>query len=196
MMVDAELPRPERRADIMAMPITIPRLTIDDLDHFPDDGNRYELIDGVLLVTPAPGAPHQVIATRISTALSNLLAPYPDFLVAAPGVVLVAPRHRLEPDVLVFRSRGPGLDWERVAEHVLAVEVTSRSTQVYDRVYKRPAYLGLGVKEVWRVGPDTRVVLVSTPDAADVSCSEVVNWRPPGIEAELKIEVPPLFRGL
>ena len=42
----------------MAMAITVPRYTIDDLDRFPDDGNRYEIVDGVLLVTPAPGTPH------------------------------------------------------------------------------------------------------------------------------------------
>ena len=38
----------------MAMAITVPHYTVDDLDDFPDDGNRYELLDGVLLVTPAP----------------------------------------------------------------------------------------------------------------------------------------------
>ena len=53
----------------MAMAITVPRYTVDDLEHFPDDGNRYELLDGVLLVTPAPAASHQVVASRLQGRL-------------------------------------------------------------------------------------------------------------------------------
>ena len=49
----------------MAMAITVPLYTVDDLEHFPDDGNRYELLDGVLLVTPQAAAVHQVVANRI-----------------------------------------------------------------------------------------------------------------------------------
>ena len=50
----------------MAMGVTIPRYTVDDLEHFPHDGNRYELLDGVLLVTPGPGPMHQIIASHLS----------------------------------------------------------------------------------------------------------------------------------
>jgi hypothetical protein len=49
----------------MAMAISVPLYTVDDLEHFPDDGNRYELLDGVLLVTPQAAAPHQIVASRI-----------------------------------------------------------------------------------------------------------------------------------
>ena len=53
----------------MGMAIAIPRFTVDDLETFPDDGNRYELLDGVLLVTPAPGNAHQVVASRLQVRL-------------------------------------------------------------------------------------------------------------------------------
>ena len=48
----------------MAMAISVPLYTENDLEHFPDDGNRYELLDGVLLVTPQAALVHQVVANR------------------------------------------------------------------------------------------------------------------------------------
>ena len=51
------------------MALTIPHYTVADLEHFPDDGNRYELLDGVLLVTPAPHAAHQLLAMRLGHIL-------------------------------------------------------------------------------------------------------------------------------
>ena len=49
----------------MAMAATIPHYTVADLEHFPNDGNRYALLDGVLLVTPAPNAALQLLSARL-----------------------------------------------------------------------------------------------------------------------------------
>ena len=57
----------------MAMAISVPLYTVDDLEHFPDDGNRYELLDGLLLVTPQAAAVHQVVASRFQVKLANSL---------------------------------------------------------------------------------------------------------------------------
>ena len=54
----------------MAMAISVPLYTVDDLKNFPDDGNRYELLDGVLLLTRQAAAPHQIVASRIQTKLA------------------------------------------------------------------------------------------------------------------------------
>lgn len=54
----------------MGMVLTVPRYTIAELDEFPSDGNRYELLDGMLMVTPSPGSPHQSVATRLDVELS------------------------------------------------------------------------------------------------------------------------------
>ena len=93
----------------MAMPVTIPRYIVDDLDRFPEDGNRYELLDGVLLVTPSPGVPHQIVAQRLASALHGLVARWPDVHVVAPGTLIRRPRHQLLPDVMVFRAPTPAI---------------------------------------------------------------------------------------
>jgi Uma2 family endonuclease len=98
----------------MAMAISLPQYTVDDLERFPDDGNRYELLDGVLLVTPAPRAVHQLVANRIQYRLSNALM-IPGFAhVVGPGVVVRRPKTQLQPDILVYPSRfAPTVDWPR-----------------------------------------------------------------------------------
>ena len=57
----------------MGMAISVPRFTVDDLDRLPDDGNRYELLDGTLLVTPSPTSAHQIVVNRLqwSRAAAN-----------------------------------------------------------------------------------------------------------------------------
>ena len=55
----------------MAVAISVPRFTIDDLDQFPDDGNRYELLDGMLLVTSGPAGWHQPVSYTHLTLPTN-----------------------------------------------------------------------------------------------------------------------------
>ena len=86
----------------MGMAISIPRFTVDDLEKFPDDGNRYELLDGMLLVTPAPTSAHQIVANRLQTRLS-VAVEFPGYAhVVGPGAITVRPRTQLQPDILVY----------------------------------------------------------------------------------------------
>ncbi len=115
---------------------------------------------------------------------------------SAPGVIIVRPKTQLLPDVLVFQAPPVKPTWERVREYLLAVEVQSRSTKIYDRDYKRPAYLGLGAKEMWRVVPDERVIFVSNPGVPpDVPCSDVLIWEPPNVGGRLELPLDQIFRG-
>src|SRR6266498_2574317 len=91
----------------MAMPLAVPRYTLLHLESFPDDGNRYELVDGILLVTPAPMPPHQVVLSRIVSWLVRVLGDPPRALVLTPGVVEIAPNLHLEPDILVVPVTQP-----------------------------------------------------------------------------------------
>jgi Uma2 family endonuclease len=163
----------------MAMPIAVPRYTVDDLAAWPDDGNRYELLDGVLLVTPSPALPHQVVATRIAAALTEFTARSPGILVSAPGVVTAPPTTELQPDILVFRRPAQGDRWTGVTEYLLAVEVESPSSRIYDREFKRLAYQALGVRTVWRVVIDARTVYVTEAGSNDeVARLDQVAWAP------------------
>ena len=91
----------------MGMAATIPYYTVEDLERFPRDGNRYELLDGVLLVTPAPGAEHQAISSRIANVLYNAVQAPGLAMVYASGAVSFPPRTQLEPDILVVPAPFP-----------------------------------------------------------------------------------------
>ena len=91
----------------MAMAISVPRYTIADLERFPDDGYRYELLDGVLIVTPSPSNAHQVIVNRLQLRLMQAVMVPGDAQVVGPGAITVPPSTQLEPDILVYRRAIP-----------------------------------------------------------------------------------------
>lgn len=176
--------------------ITLPKYTIADLDTFPADGQRYELLQGFLLVTPAPGPPHQVVTARLTTALMNRVDDFA--FVTGPGVVEREPDIHLEPDILVFpRPLPTSKKWKDLSGHWLAVEVYSRGSKKYDHDYKRDAYLALGVREVWLVDMDERVVLVSRADGTrDERSTEALRWHPPEVAEALVLPLARLFADL
>lgn len=177
------------------MAISVPLYTVDDLEHFPDDGNRYELLDGVLLVTPQAAAPHQIVASRIQTELSISLQKPGLAHVVGPGAVVRMPNTQLQPDILVFPARfKPTTDWRKVTEHWLAVEVLSRSSRIYDREFKRDAYFALGLKQVWLVDWHGRSVEVCTAKGKSDVVRDTVHWRIAG--ADVVINLHEVFAGL
>ncbi len=179
----------------MGMAVSIPYYTVDDLDHFPDDGNRYELLDGVLLVTPAPNQEHQVIAARFIHLLSAGLGI--GVRVVGPGAVPRAPKTQLEPDVLVYPARFPAsCPWSQITEHWLAIEIFSPGSRIYDREFKRDAYLRLGVREVWLVDRESRSVEISHTPGVSEHVRDVITWRPPTLDIEVRIDLETVFAGL
>jgi Uma2 family endonuclease len=127
-------------------------LTVEDLDEAPDDGHRYELVDGTLLVTPAPGTDHQTCVAALVILLSA--AAGPDLRVLpGPYDWVVSASTLLQPDVLVARRTDLGPKRLEKAP-LLVVEVSSPSTRSLDRGTKRLAYEAAGVGAYWLVDPE------------------------------------------
>ena len=183
----------------MAMPVVpLPTFTVDQVRAFPPDGCRYELVNGVLLVTPAPANVHQVVLSRIGSAVTSYLGNDGVAVAVSPGEIELRPSVHLEPDLLVYPSRfGPTVDWTEITDWWLAVEVSGRASRIYDRDFKRDAYLALGVLEVWLVDLVDQLVLVSRAGAPkDVPHRDELVWHPPEMPALLTIDLRTIFAGL
>ena len=76
------------------------------------------------------------------------------------------------------------------------MEVLSRSSHVYDREFKRDAYLALGVREVWLVDRAQRCVEIARQSGAGETVRETIVWRAPTIDLQLEVDVPALFLGI
>ncbi|WP_162605943.1 Uma2 family endonuclease [Jiangella aurantiaca] len=135
-----------------AMPHAVEGWTVADLESLPADGLRYELVDGILLVSPAPRPVHQ---EAIGELFVLLRAARPeDFKVyVVPLDWQPDDVTSLQPDLLVVR-RADVRARNIVAPLVLAVEVLSRSTRRYDEVFKASVYAEHGVASYWIVDPD------------------------------------------
>jgi len=138
--------------------------TVTDLEGMPDDGRRYELIDGVLIVSPASGLRHQTIGYRLYAVLE---AACPDEfdVVGAPYAVQPDNLNELQPDVLVARVADL-TEKNLPTAPVLAVEVLSSSTALNDLNNKRAAYQRMGVPSYWLIDPaGPRLTVLELDDA-------------------------------
>ncbi|MDT0351541.1 Uma2 family endonuclease [Pseudonocardia charpentierae] len=127
--------------------------TVDDLEGMPDDGNRYELIDGMLLVSPAPDWPHQEMGAELFFQL-RLRFPPGVRVLTAPFAVRTGTDSEVQPDVLVARFA----DLNRRSKNLpvaplLAVEVLSPSTRLKDLNLKKAHYERIGVASYWILDP-------------------------------------------
>jgi Uma2 family endonuclease len=127
-------------------------LTVADLDLMPDDGHRYELIDGTLIVTPAPVPRHQVMVGELHILLRQS-CPHSLRVLLAPLDVVLAEDTVVQPDLLVTR-RTDLTERNLPTAPLLAVEVASPSTRLLDLNLKRARYEQAGCPAYWVVDPD------------------------------------------
>jgi Uma2 family endonuclease len=125
--------------------------TVEDLAGMPDDGRRYELLDGVLVVSPAPGTKHQKAVARL-IAILDAVCPADMHVLPSPFAVRTSPENELQPDLLVARDEDLAEKLLPVAP-MLAVEVLSPSTALNDLNNKKAAYQRMGVPSYWVIDP-------------------------------------------
>lgn len=166
----------------------------------PDDGKRYELISGELVVTPSPRGVHQVtvfeLAMKIHVLLERTGAGH---ILWSPADISLGEDEVLQPDLFVYRTAtGRRLrDWDEIRGLVLVIEVLSPSTARYDRQLKRRRYQRARVPEYWIVDIDSRLIERWRPDDERPEIlEERLTWQPePGAEA-LDLDLTALFAEL
>jgi Uma2 family endonuclease len=184
----------------MVMPQAATDWTAERVRALPDDGNRYEVVDGEMLATPAPRLVHQSAVFE----LAKVLDPYVQahrvgLLLHSPADIEFDPSTLVQPDVFVaplLSGRRPRV-WTEITGLVLAIEVLSPSSGRADRVVKRRRYQRAGVPEYWIVDLDARVVERWRPgaDRAEV-VAETLEWHPRPLLTPLRIDLPALFRAV
>lgn len=137
--------------------------TYQSYTHIPDDGRRYEIVNGVLYMSPSPNVAHQRIVIRFTRYLATYIEDTGlGIVLAAPSDVELSPKNVLQPDVFVVLNAG--LKKVKVSHTVgapdLVIEIASPSTAIHDRNRKYHLYAQAGVSEYWIADPDSRTVEV------------------------------------
>ncbi|HEX6645054.1 MAG TPA: Uma2 family endonuclease [Gemmatimonadales bacterium] len=155
--------------------------TADRVRALPDDGQRYELIDGALVVTPSPRGVHQVALLVLQRLIDRAITGSPLHILHSPADISLGEDEILQPDLFVYRTASGRhlLDWTDITGFELVIEVLSPATARYDRGLKRRRYGRAGVPEYWIVDLDGRVIERWRPglDHPEVEAERLV-WRP------------------
>jgi Uma2 family endonuclease len=170
--------------------------TADDLDRLPyDDGNKYELVDGRLLVTPAPSLPHEAVIIEVAARLRVYAARFGLGSVFHRNDLKFDAHNRVDPDLSVVLVPFPvgTLTWATAPRPILVVEVLSRSTRTHDLVWKADLYAREGIPDCWIVDHRERAVHLVRPGHSTERITTRLEWRPAGVVEPLTIDLPAFF---
>ena len=181
---------------------TLRPLTIEDLEDFPDDGQRHEIITGELIVTAAPTPAHQIIVGRLFRAIADH-AERNDLgtTISSPVDVRLSPHDVVEPDVVfIARGREALLDGKFIdGVPDLVIEVLSPSTQRKDLVPKRALYAWARINEYWIADPANKTLTILRLDRNVNTYVPVLlqgNMIESNVVAGLRIDPQQLFANL
>lgn len=182
----------------MVMAHALHQWTIDDLDALPEDGNRYELIDGDLYVSPAPGSPHQEVAWRLAFALGKYLEP-----LGMLDAVKISPSRlswgrtdtAVDPDIWISAPDEMRLRSWSHTRVPLVVEVVSPSSRRRDYEIKRDLFRRQGVGVYWIIDPRHGSAMASR-QGADLEDVVTLRWQVTPGAPEFAIDVRSLLDGL
>jgi len=164
--------------------------TEDDLPGMPDDGNRYEIVDGSLIVTPSPIRRHQRAVVSLARRLADACPPELEVLVA-PYDVRISATTVLQPDLLVA-PRDDGDQRQLPGPPLLAVEVLSPSTRLIDLGLKRARYEAAGCPVYWVVDPTAPSLIAwELVDGEYVQVARAVGGEPATLGRPFDVSVTP-----
>lgn len=180
------------------------RWTVEEVRALPDDGNRYEVVDGELLVSWAEPLPdsvidwqHNAVVRELFLRLNRYLAEHPLGDVRfAPAPVELGDGTVVSPDLFVVPLIGEGAprSWEEAGRLLLSVEVPTSRTARPDRVEKRHVYQSAGIPEYWIVDFDARGVHRWRPeDDRPEPLDERLEWRPDPARPPFVLDLPAFF---
>ena len=162
-----------------------------DLDNMPDDGRRYELIDGSLLVTPSPGFCHQDVTYRLATVLDQAALGTGWHMTIGPFDVVLSANTVLIPDIIVA-PRGSFTERTVQVHPSLIVEVRSPSTARFDATLKRDLYADAGVPYYWLVDPvGPSIIVLELVDGRYVERAHAVGSEPLEVDRPFPVVVTP-----
>lgn len=196
---DVRLPNLPSRAYAMGMPVqdVSTGWTAEMARGLPEDGKRYEVLDGELFVTPSPTWDHQTVLALLHRSLESYVRLHElGWLRWSPADIEFTPTRLVQPDLFVVPARAEGQpkSWADVKELLLAIEALSPSTAGVDRLKKRLIYQDEGVSEYWIVDVDARLVERWRPgDTRPEIVSGTLEWQPRGDLEPLRIDLPALF---
>lgn len=168
-------------------------LTRADLDELPDDdGHRYELIDGVLIVSPSPQLPHQDMVGNLYLLLRAGCPPHLK-VVLAPFRVALADDTEVQPDLMVS-PREQFTRKELPGAPLLAIEVLSPSTRRIDLLLKRDRLQSAGAASYWLVDPDEpSVTVLELADGAYVEVARASGGEAVEVQRPFPLRLVPAY---
>jgi Uma2 family endonuclease len=181
----------------MGMPAQQTEWTAEMVRALPDDGKRYEVLDGQLYVSPSPSWRHQEVLHRLFLIIHAYVEAHAlGWTRMSPADIEFSPHRYVQPDLFVVPDMGTGKpkSWKDVKRLLLAVEGLSPTTARYDRLKKRPLYQKEGVPEFWIIDIDSRLVERWRPhDDRPEVIADVLEWHPKPEIAPLHINLDELF---
>jgi len=160
--------------------VPVPRLTYEDYCALPDNGKRYEIIDGELYMSPSPVTRHQRISRRLGFILVAHVEKYElGEVFYAPMDVVLSPHDVVEPDILFVAKEHRSIITEKFIDGApdLLVEILSPSTRAIDRVAKLTLYAKACVRHYWILDPDANTLEAFVLDHENYRVEKVCQAR-------------------
>ena len=156
------------------------KFTYEDYLHLPDDGKRYQVIEGEVYMVPAPAPFHQDILRRLMVVLGNFVESRGlGRIYFAPCDVILSEENVVQPDIFfIFRERESIITEKNIqGAPYLIVEVLSPYTAKLDKSLKRELYEKFEVREYWLVDPDNREVEILTLKEGCYHSQGIFTWE-------------------